>query len=164
MISVGALLGLAATGVIIGSSSSIHSTSVFVVDESFETWRTSPSQDKAFITGDSFGGWTVTKGNVNLAPRSYWEAFDGNQSMDLSGDEPGAIAQTFSLLSGRLYTIRFQVSGNPQDRPILKAGRVLVNGKIVCTFFADMTTKNARNMGYEEVSCSFHSIGYADHR
>jgi hypothetical protein len=41
-------------------------------------------------------GWTVGGNSVDLVGESYWQAEDGDQSVDLSGSAPGSVSQTVS--------------------------------------------------------------------
>jgi choice-of-anchor C domain-containing protein len=71
-------------------------------------------------TGDtSMTGWTVTSGNVDLI-NTYWQAAQGNFSLDMSGDEAGAIAQTFDTVAGHGYDVTFDLAGNPDGGNVIK--------------------------------------------
>jgi hypothetical protein len=81
----------------------------------------SPSEANAIVD------WTITVGNVDLVPGgtsadgATWEPPPGGgQSVDLDGTEPGAIAQGFDTTQGRLYTVSFYLSGNPDGPPDIK--------------------------------------------
>ncbi|MCS7209501.1 MAG: DUF642 domain-containing protein [Fimbriimonadales bacterium] len=70
-----------------------------------------------FVTyraGQSFMGWTVDRGTVDLSgPR--WMAATGKQSVDLTGSPgQGSISQTLRTQSGRTYRLRFALAGNPE--------------------------------------------------
>lgn len=56
-------------------------------------------------------GWTITRGSVDyIGP--YWQHADGRRSIDLNGNEPGAIAQTIRTRPGRKYRVTFGLAGN----------------------------------------------------
>jgi choice-of-anchor C domain-containing protein len=65
----------------------------------------------------SITGWTVTKGSVDLI-LSYWQAPpSGGNSIDLDGNSPGGIEQTFATTAGVTYKVSFYLSGNPDGPP-----------------------------------------------
>jgi len=68
-------------------------------------------------------GWTITGGSIDVVPNSYWQAAEGNFSVDLIGSPKGdglsvlgSIAQTVSGLTiGQEYTLTFAFSINPEN-------------------------------------------------
>src|SRR5947209_7911389 len=89
-----------------------------VSNGSFET----PDAGTGFTTfgaGSDMGGWTVTAGSVDLLGTG-WQAADGQQSVDMSGNGPGTIAQTLSTSPGTQYTISYALAGNPQCGAAIK--------------------------------------------
>jgi choice-of-anchor C domain-containing protein len=113
-----------------------------VVDGSFEApIATSPFQ--TFNAGSSVGGWTVTGGSIDLI-NGYWNAADGNQSIDLSGTSRGTIQQTISASAGS-YRLRFALSGNSDGPPTVKT--VLVSfGNASAQFSFTTPANNDNNM------------------
>jgi choice-of-anchor C domain-containing protein len=63
-------------------------------------------------------GWVVMSGNVDWIS-TYWNAQDGNRSLDMNGSTAGAIQQTFSsaLTEGQAYKLTFWISANPELNP-----------------------------------------------
>lgn len=61
-------------------------------------------------------GWSVVSGNVDVVTQGALgaadNAFDGFQFLDLDGDVPGAIAQTFATRAGTVYTLKFAYANN----------------------------------------------------
>jgi choice-of-anchor C domain-containing protein len=61
-------------------------------------------------------GWSVTAGNVDIVMQTALgaseTAFDGVQCLDLDGNVPGAIAQTFATRAGTTYTLKFAYANN----------------------------------------------------
>jgi len=81
-------------------------------DGDFEESYTPPSGAWfSYMAGDTFGGWTVDYGNVDLQNNDSSGAgfgSDGAQNVDLNGTEPGRISQEISgLTAGKAYEIRF---------------------------------------------------------
>ena len=60
-------------------------------------------------------GWSVVSGNVDVVTQGVvgaGTAFDGLQFLDLDGNMPGAIAQTFATRPGAVYTLKFAYANN----------------------------------------------------
>ncbi len=55
-------------------------------------------------------GWTVGGDSVDWI-NTYWTAPGGN-SIDLNGNNPGSISQTFATVSGATYDVSFSYAGN----------------------------------------------------
>ena len=67
----------------------------------------SPNVDASFVTlsaGGSFGPWSVTAGSVDQIG-NLWTPPSGGQSVDMSGNGPGAIAQTLPTTNGIKYKV-----------------------------------------------------------
>ncbi|MFN9417091.1 MAG: DUF642 domain-containing protein, partial [Pirellula sp.] len=63
-----------------------------------------------YTTGQTFGGWTVSQGNVDLTGTD-WPTPAGGRSVDLNGSSSqGAISQTISTVAGNNYSVRYMVS------------------------------------------------------
>lgn len=97
-------------------------------------------------------GWTVVSGSIDLIG-SYWDAFDGDRSIDLNGNEPGAISQVFDTESGALYQVFFDMAGNPDD-PGLKVLVASANS-MASEYEFDSTGKTHTEMGWTEMSFIF---------
>jgi choice-of-anchor C domain-containing protein len=115
-----------------------------------------------FITlndGDSsITGWTVERvsaeepGSIDLIG-SYWEASDGDRSIDLNGDGPGAISQDFDTEPGAVYHVLFDMAGNP-DNPALKVLLISANSE-EAEYEFDQTGLPEGSMGWTEMSFVF---------
>lgn len=105
-----------------------------------------------YETGAAIGAWNVTDGSVDLVgAEGPWRAARGRQSLDLSGNGPGAIEQTFATRAGRCYTVGFALAGNPYGPPGVKTGYARVtNGSLVAqeNFAFDTAGRTPENMGY----------------
>lgn len=115
-----------------------------------------PDDIVAFITlpagSADITGWTVVSGSIDLIG-SYWDASDGDRSIDLNGDEPGAINQVFDTESGALYQVFFDMAGNPDD-PGLKVLVASANS-MASEYEFDSTGKTRTEMGWTEMSFIF---------
>src|SRR5688572_20639925 len=78
------------------------------INGSFENNCSAPVAGFVTLAGGStcVNGWTVGPDSVDLVG-SYWQAKDGIHSIDLSGNAPGSIAQTFDTVVGGLYTVSY---------------------------------------------------------
>jgi choice-of-anchor C domain-containing protein len=100
-------------------------------------------------------GWTVTRGSVDyIGP--YWQHADGKRSIDLNGNEPGAIAQTFRTKPGKKYRVTFSMSGNfcGGGEPQVKRMVVSAAGS-KDEFVFDTTGRNYEDMGWATHSWEF---------
>ena len=123
--------GVAAVGLLVGlfavSASSVLAAGPFS-NGSFET-GTTPGSFTTLVAGDSTSipGWLVSTGTVDYIG-TYWTAADGSRSIDLSGNGPGAISQTFTTIAGATYHVSFALSGNPAGAPAVKTLTVDAGG------------------------------------
>jgi choice-of-anchor C domain-containing protein len=139
------------------TSASAASAAIVVLDGDFN--NTNPTYVD-YKKGQSFGPWDVTKGTVDLVG-GLWQSPSGpnvkqggdNGSVDLDGISPGGISQALSgLVSGKSYTLTFDLSGNPS--PGTKTVDVSVgSGSQDFSFTSSTNTHN--NMMYVEESLTF---------
>ncbi len=66
----------------------------------------------SYTSGQTFGNWTVTSGNVDLHGTGFQASPLGGRSVDLNGSGPGAIAQTLTTEVGKQYQVIFAMTGN----------------------------------------------------
>lgn len=128
-------------------------------DGGFETPVIQPHTFHTYYAGESVGPWTVTSGSVELNGAGFWQAAEGDQSLDLDGADTGALAQTFSTTLLTTYRVSYSLAGNPDDIPAVKTGKVLVNGHLAQNFSFDTTGTSRANMGYVTKSFTFLSAG-----
>jgi len=76
----------------------------------------------------ALGSWLVTQGSIDLMDEA-WEASEGFRSLDLNGNEPGAISQTFKTTPGQKYKVSFDLAGNPDGGTQIKKLRVTGAGQ-----------------------------------
>ncbi|MFE3499878.1 choice-of-anchor C family protein [Kitasatospora sp. NPDC059160] len=124
-------------------------------DGSFESPKIAPNTFTEPVTGQSIGPWLVTSGSVDLIGAGFWQAAEGDQSVDLNGADSGAIAQTFTTIPGATYSVSYALAGNPGGGPALRTGRVLIDGQDFQDFSFDVTGKTRAAMGYVGRQFSF---------
>ena len=128
-----------------------------VPNGSFESASVDPGG--GFITlgsgSTAITGWTVTGHSIDYIG-GYWQASDGDRSIDLSGSGLGGIELTtaFETIVGSEYILTFDMAGNPDGPPSVKELVVQV-GSVVELFTFDSTGQTRDNMGWEEKSLAF---------
>lgn len=107
---------LLAAGVLAGALAAAGSASaVELVTNGGFAGPNPPNGTFQTVTGGTIPGWTVLSGNVDWI-KGYWESSDGDgYSVDLNGGTQGAIGQTITTVIGKLYILRFDISGNPDN-------------------------------------------------
>jgi choice-of-anchor C domain-containing protein len=105
----------------------------------------------------SITGWTVGGNTIDYIG-TYWTPADGTYSLDMSGDSPGSISQTFDTVSGQTYNVGFDLAGNPAGPPIVKTMDVDVGGAPT-PFTFDTTGATLSNMGWRNLVYTFTASG-----
>ncbi|MFC8448848.1 choice-of-anchor C family protein [Kitasatospora sp. NPDC057223] len=154
---------IAATSVLLasaGATASAQTVSRFD-DGSFENPRAAANSFSTVSAGQSIGPWRVTAANVDLIGAGFWQAAEGDQSVDLNGGNAGAVAQTFTTVPGATYTVTYALAGNPAGAPALKTGTALIDGQNFQDFSFNITGKTLRDMGYVYRQFTFQATGSA---
>ena len=81
-------------------------TGNLLANGSFET-ADSPTDFVTYTGTHLLAGWTVTHGDVETDGTSIWPAADGNVSLNLNGNGPGALTQVVTTTVGTAYHVRF---------------------------------------------------------
>lgn len=103
--------------------------------------------DTTTLTGWSVGG----AGGVDWVQSGYWQASDGDYSLDLNALDSGSISQTFATTAGNTYSVSYDLSLNPDTNPSFPTDR----GALVT---ATNTADNAV-LGSLAHSFTFNSVG-----
>ena len=103
----------------------------------------------------SLTGWAVSGNTVDVVPGTYWQASNGNWSVDLTGTPGvGALTQVVATSAGTTYKLTFDLSSNPEnltDEATLakklrvsmeSAGNVLLNQVDFSTYTGTRTKSN----------------------
>ena len=128
-----------------------------IVNGSFEVGP-DPGASAPLPNGSTaIAGWTVTREGVDYKG-TYWKASDLNRSLDLDNSPGfGGIKQTFPTTSGVLYSVTFDIAGNPYREfgdPVMKYMGVEAAGQSA-VFSFDATGHDYLNMGWETRSWQF---------
>ncbi|MFE2110002.1 choice-of-anchor C family protein [Kitasatospora sp. NPDC059463] len=117
-------------------------------DGSFETPKAPANAFTPLTTGQGIGPWAVTAGSVDLIGAGFWQAAEGDQSLDLNGSSSGTVAQSFTTVPGTTYSVSYALAGNPAGGPALRTGRALIDGQDFQDFSFDVTGRTRTAMGY----------------
>jgi choice-of-anchor C domain-containing protein len=104
----------------------------------------------AYLAGAEVDGWVVEAGSVEIVG-TYWQAAEGNQSMDLSGiwDWAGTIYRDVATVPGKQYKLRFALAGNPEDGDATKRMKAFWNGTEVTDLSVNTKDRSFTSMGWE---------------
>jgi choice-of-anchor C domain-containing protein len=100
--------------------------------------------------------WTIDSGSIDWIG-SYWQAADGSRSIDLNGNETGAISQTLTTTIGNTYVVTFSLSGNPDGPPTAKTLTVGATGapSAIYTFDTALAGNTLADMKWAGQTYSF---------
>jgi choice-of-anchor C domain-containing protein len=101
-----------------------------------------------------YTGWTFQ--DVDLGP--FWNASEGRNSVDLNGFNPGSVSQSFSTIPGVLYTVLFDLAGNPGGPQGIKTLDVSAASDLTHYSFST-SGKSGTNMGWTPQTFSFTATG-----
>jgi choice-of-anchor C domain-containing protein len=129
-----------------------------IVNGSFETGPAPGSFTTLFNGSTVINGWTVGGDSIDYIG-TYWNAQDGSRSIDLAGNGPGSISQTFGTTSGQTYHVEFWMAGNPDGGDTLKA-IAASGGSVSGQIFTFSTIGHSRgDMGWENKFFDFIATG-----
>ena len=106
-----------------------------------------------FAGSTDITGWTIGPHSVDYIG-TYWQASEGARSIDLSGNQPGSVAQTITTVAGVTYKVTFDLAGNPDAGPVLKALAVSSVGPSQ-NFFFNTTGASHGDMNWTASSFTF---------
>jgi choice-of-anchor C domain-containing protein len=151
------ILVSAAVMAIAGFAASAANAAI-IVDGNFDT-PVASNPFQTFSSGATFGTgnpWTVTSGSIDEIG-NYWQAPPtGGNSVDLDGNAPGGISQSFTAPAGT-YDLSFYLSGNPDGSPSIKQMTVSVGS--ATQLFTYTVTGDKTNMNFVLEHLTFTSAG-----
>ena len=134
------ICGVAAIALVVGFATQPAAANL-VANGGFET-GTDPGSFVTLYNGDtSITGWTVINGfNIPAGSGSidyigtYWAPSEGSRSLDLDGLVPGGVQQSFTTVFGQKYHVAFDMRGNTDGPPAIKALVVTPDGTTVFSY------------------------------
>lgn len=129
-----------------------------VVNGGFEAQTVqSPAGFDTFSAGSQgLVGWHIDLRNVDLVSSSFWAPAGGNNSLDLSGTGKGVISQVISTVIGQVYTLSFDLAGNPFGTSAIKG--LSVNFGSTGLYDFDTTGHTGNNMGWTHYTTKFAAV------
>lgn len=128
----------------------------------FETPALPPAESRTLSAGDSsMAPWVINAGSIDVVQNGYWPAYEGSNSIDLSGTSSGTISQTFATTPGAQYALSFAYASNADAVDVLHqtftaSGHVTITGAAT---LLDTTVSHAgssrMDMGYQFYSAVF---------
>jgi choice-of-anchor C domain-containing protein len=104
-------------------------------------------------------GWTVGGNSIDLVGENYWDAEDGDQSVDLSGAAPGSVSQAVATTAGANYTLSWYMAGNTNCGQSIKTMNVYWDGTLVDSpTFNDSGDSNT-SMGWVQLQLNVQAAG-----
>lgn len=147
------LLSLAAAVALCGSTTRAAS----FTNGSFESGL-NPGSFLSVSAGDPFiTGWSVGGAGVDYVG-TYWQAAQGERSVDLSQLNAGWIEQTFDTTANTVYEVLFDIAGNPDGPPTIK-GLLATAAADSQAYTFDVTGHSKPAMGWETRSFLFTATG-----
>ena len=126
-----------------------------VTNGSFEQGKPAGSSYVTINPGSTdLPGWQITGKNVDVVG-SAWNSSHGPRAVDIHGTGPGGIRQSFATTPGKIYSVSFDLAGNPWAGPQVKTVHVDISGIVQKTYQFDIKGKSPRNMGWTRHSFTF---------
>jgi len=101
---------LALLGSIVATTGWVQAANL-VSNGGMEVPAIAPGTILTFYAGQTFGGWTVSAGSIDVV--HGWQNAEGLQSIDLSGSSQGTIYQDVPTVAGRTYDLSFAMASDP---------------------------------------------------
>ena len=141
----------------------VPASASILVNGSFEDGAPQPASGSFNVLGagsTAVTGWVVGGDSVDWI-NGYWEAKDGTHSVDLSGNAPGWIQQTFATTAGTRYEVEFWMSGNPDGGSFLKptVTSAIDGGVLAATQFYAIQGATHEQMNWLRYSFAFTGTG-----
>ncbi|MDP3748972.1 MAG: choice-of-anchor C family protein [Phenylobacterium sp.] len=133
------------------SLGSTAATAAAIINGSFEVGV--PIPPGGFVSvgaldSTSITGWTVGGGGVDYIG-TYWEAADGERSVDLSMLSEGSVSQTITTVAGVTYKVSFALAGNPDGPDESKIAVTSISGSLPQIDFFTVTPAHTHaSMGW----------------
>jgi len=142
-----------ATGIFLMGTFGLSNANL-LINGSFESNTNLGNFWTLFAGNSSLPGWSITSGSVDWI-QDYWDASDGDKSLDLNGSSAGTIlSDSFSTIIGQQYDVTFDMAGNYAGGMDEKHLTVSAGGSSQ-DFSFDTTGHSSSDMGWETMTWSF---------
>ncbi len=121
-----------------------------IFTESFEDPPSTIGNWTTVYAGGTVGEFDVDSGSVDWI-HEYWQAADGDYSLDMNGRSSGSISYDLSTVVGMEYEVSFSMAGNPGGIRQLE----VTAGSETENFSFDTTGWSLADMGWETKTMSF---------
>jgi choice-of-anchor C domain-containing protein len=120
-----------------------------------------PPQVCEYPGGDSgdVPGWAVGGNSVDIVGAAYFQPAGGSQSLDLSGSAPGSVTQRVDTVKGAVYTLSWELAGNPVCGQPIKTMRVYWDGVLVADPKFDTETHSTSDLGWQRHQLTVEATG-----
>lgn len=150
---------LALAAALLAGATQANAANNLVVNGDFEA-QTVVDTNAGFDTFSSGSqglvGWTIDLRTVDLVSNTYWTAAGGNNSLDLNGTNKGVISQVMSTVVGQVYTLSFDLAGNPDAGSSLK--ELSVNLGPVGIYSFNTQGHSTTSMGWTRYTTQFAAV------
>lgn len=125
---------------------------------SFETGPAPGSFVTLAAGSTAITGWTVGGDSIDYIG-TYWNAQNGARSVDLSGNAPGSLSQTFDTVLGQIYSVSFFLGANGDGPPPTKSVDVSATGNATVGYTVPSTAFPPNVVTYSPFAYSFTATG-----
>ena len=126
---------------------------------SFETPDLNGAAFTTVVPGNpALTGWNVAGAGIDLIG-SYWQASDGDQSIDMNATGPGVLTQTLETIPGQVYEVSFDLSGAPGFGPSVLQVSAAGTGNVYIFNESAPGLNSAVDMHYRSETFTFTATG-----
>ncbi len=127
-----------------------------IINGSFELGTNPGATFSTLAAGSSaITGWTIGGAGVDYIG-GYWNASDGQRSVDLSALSAGGVSQNITTVAGKTYKVTFDMAGNPDGGLGSRVMVITSNGFGPQINNFTVGAANTRtNMGWQSMSYTF---------
>lgn len=132
--------------------------SAFLLNGSFEEGPAVQTYDVRIKPGSKdLVAWSVSGSGIDYLGQP-WDVADGVRAVDLDGEGPGAVSQTFATTKNQTYVVWFDLAGNPGGGPVVKHVRVTVDG-YTADYSYNTSGQSIYTLAWQPISFSFVATG-----
>ena len=129
-----------------------------IVNGSFEGGCTTGSYVLLDSSSTCLAPWQVlSTGTVDLVGSGIWVSSDLEYSVDLAGQEPGGVSQSFATTIGKVYSVRFDLAAHPYatSYPTKMMSVEVDTTPLQVANYTCVESHDINNLGWRQVDWSF---------